>query len=81
MISVRVRHLPPDSATAVELGSAGWRLEHYLAAHVFQATAGEPHPALPKVSPIKSPQRVKAIRAAKVRAAERRRAIEAGEIT
>ena len=80
-IAVRVKYLPPDSATAVALGGSGWRLEHYLAAHLFQATTGEPHPALPKQSPIADPMRAKHVREAKARAAERQRAIDAGEIT
>jgi len=43
--------------------------------------AGEPHPALPKSSPITDPERAKRIRAARIRARERQRAIDAGEIT
>ena len=81
MILVRVKHLPTDSQTQIELGASGWLLEHYLAAHVFQATAGEPHPALPKKSPIASPARAKALRRARARKRERDRAIAAGEIT
>ena len=81
MISVRVGHLPSDSATSVALGGPGWRLEHYLAAHLYGAMAGEPHPSLPKASPITDPEREKALRSARLRARERQRAIDAGEIT
>jgi hypothetical protein len=81
MISVRIRHLPPDSATAIALGGPGWRLEHYLAAHLFHATAGKPHPMLPKPEKAASAERDKKIRKAKARARERQRALDAGEIT
>lgn len=81
MIAVRTRHLPADSATAIALGGTGWRLEHYLAAHVFQAMAGEPHPGLPKESVVVNPERIKAIQRGRQRVAERQRAIDAGEIT
>jgi hypothetical protein len=46
-----------------------------------QAPTGEPHPALPKQSPIADPEREKRLHAARTRARERRRAIDAGEIT
>jgi len=81
MIAVRVRYLPLDSACAVASGGSGWRTEHYLAAHLFQATTGKAHPALPKSSPIANPAREKALRAGRARARERQRAIDAGEIT
>lgn len=81
MIAVRVHYLPADSATAMAEGGPGWLLEHYLAAHVYQATAGEPHPAMPKQSAVSDPLREKRIRQAKARARERQRAIDAGEIT
>jgi hypothetical protein len=45
------------------------------------ATTGEPHPALPKQSPIADPEREKRLHAARARARERQRAIDAGEIT
>jgi len=81
MIYVRIKHLPPDSATVMAEGGPGWRLEHYLAAHLFHATTGNPHPMLPKPDgPRSTPERDKAMRAAMRRAAERRRAIQAGEI-
>lgn len=81
MIAVRVRRLPPDSACAIESGGSGWRIGDYLLAHLFQATTGKPHPALPEASPIASPAREKALRAGRARARERQRAIDAGEIT
>lgn len=82
MIAVRVKHLPADSATSLALGGSGWSIEHYLLAHLFQVTAGEPHPGLPNQSPIVDPAiRAKARDHAKQRAAERQRAIDAGEIT
>jgi len=80
-IAVRVKYLPPDSATSIALGGSGWRLEHFLAAHIFQATTGNPHPALPTQSPIADPVRAKQMRDAKARARERQRALDAGEIT
>jgi len=43
--------------------------------------AGEQHPSLPKSSPITDPEREKRLRAARIRAHERQRAIDAGEIT
>jgi hypothetical protein len=45
------------------------------------ATTGEPHPANPKQTPIADPEHEKRVRAAKARARERQRAIDAGEIT
>jgi hypothetical protein len=81
MIAVRIRYLPADSATALALGGSGWRLEHYLAAHLFHATAGKPHPMLPKPEKASDPEREKKIRKAKARSRERQRAIAAGEIT
>lgn len=45
------------------------------------AATGEPHPANPKQTPIADPEREKRVRAAKARARERQRAIDAGEIT
>ena len=80
-IGVLVRHLPVDSSTAMATGSPGWTLTERLLADVFHATAGEPHPGLPESATQVDPSRAKAIRAAKARAAERKRAIEAGEIT
>ena len=81
MINVRVRHFPPDSATVLATGGAGWGLSDYLLADIFGATAGEVHPSRPK--PVKGcdPARDKAKRAAKARARDRQRRIDAGEIT
>ncbi|MDP5182181.1 hypothetical protein QOZ88_05990 [Blastococcus sp. BMG 814] len=46
-----VRYLPPDAHTPTLLGgpAAAWRLEHYLLADVWRATAHspKPHPAVP----------------------------------
>ena len=81
MILVRVRHLPPESATAIAYGGPGWQLSDFLLAHLFHATTGKPHPALPAHSPIASPEREKSLRAGRARARERQRAIDAGEIT
>ena len=81
MIAVRVKHLPVDSATTVALGGSGWTRGDFLLAHLFRGLTGEDHPALPAVSPIANPERVKRLRAAKARARERQRAIDAGEIT
>ena len=81
MIAVRVRYLPPESATVTESGGSGWRREDFLLAHLYQAFTGEPHPGLPATSPIANPEREKALRAGRARARERQRAIDAGEIT
>jgi len=81
MIAARVRHLPPDSATAIASGGAGWTTGDYLLAHVFQAMSGEPHPALPKTPRVADPVRARRLREARARARERQRAIDAGEIT
>jgi hypothetical protein len=79
-IGVLVRHLPPQSATALATGGSGWALEHYLLADVYGATAGQAHPGVPKQVKGSDPAREKAKRAALARARERQRAIEAGEI-
>ena len=81
MIAVRVRYLPPDSASATTSGGSGWTVADYLLADLFHATAGHAHPALPTSSPIANPAREKALRAGRARARERQRAIDAGEIT
>jgi hypothetical protein len=49
-LSVLVYHLPPESATARKFNPdvAGWTVEAYLLAHLYQTLTGEPHPALPK---------------------------------
>jgi hypothetical protein len=81
MIAARVAHLPPDSATAQASGGNGWTRGDYLLADVYHALAGKPHPAAPKPVKGSDPEREKRLRAAKVRARERQRAIDAGEIT
>ena len=48
---------------------------------VYGATAGALHPLYPKSATAVDPEREKAKRAARVRARERQRAIDAGEIT
>ena len=80
-IAVRVRHLPPDSACVIAAGGSGWVVGDFLTAHVFQVLAGQPHPALPKHSPVTDPAREKKFRDARARARERQKAIAAGEIT
>ena len=81
MILVRIRHLPPDAATTLALGGTGWTLGNHLLADLFHATSGNPHPGLPKAVSGPDPERAKALRAARARAAARQRAIDAGEIT
>ena len=80
-ISVFIRYLPPDSAIAIATGGSGWLLSDYLLAHIFQATTGQPHPALPKQAKVEDPMKVKQIKSAKKRAEQRQRAIDSGEIT
>jgi hypothetical protein len=80
MIWVRIRHLPPDSATTLAIGGSGWTLGDFLLADIFHATAHEPSHRLPKQVKGSDPARDKRIREAKARAAERQRAIDAGEI-
>jgi hypothetical protein len=81
MIAVRVKHLPADSATAIATGGTGWTLTDHLLADVFHATGGNPHPWKPKQVKGSDPAREKAKQAARARARERQRAIDAGEIT
>lgn len=81
MIAVRVANLPPDAACVIASGGSGWTRSDFLLAHLYQAFTGEPHPGLPKASPIANPAREKALRAGRARARERQRAIDAGEIT
>jgi hypothetical protein len=81
MIAVRVKHLPADSATAIATGGTGWTLTDHLLADVYHATAREPHPWKPKQDKGSDPAHAKAKQAAKARARERQRAIDAGEIT
>ena len=81
MIAVRVKHLPADSATAIATGGTGWTLTDHLLADVFHATGGNPHPWKPKQAKGSDPAREKVKQAARARARERQRAIDAGEIT
>jgi len=83
MIFVRVRHLPHDAATVLAIGGHGWSLTDFLLADLFHASANAPHPDRPTASAVKAydPEREKRVRAAKRRAVERARAIEAGDIT
>jgi hypothetical protein len=80
-ISVLVRHLPSDSATAIATGGHGWTLADHLLADVYHATSGNLHPWKPEQDKGSDPAREKAKRAARARARERQRAIDAGEIT
>ncbi|MGV8972252.1 MAG: hypothetical protein ACOH10_08005 [Rhodoglobus sp.] len=81
MVFVRVRNLPPESQTALAQGGAGWRIEHYLAAHLYTAISGNQHPAYPARSEIADPAREKRRREAIMRKRERERAIASGDIT
>jgi len=81
MIAVRVKHLPPDSATVIATGGSGLTRTDLLLMHTYEATTGEPHPWYPKQDKGSDPAREKAKRAARARARERQRAIDAGEIT
>jgi len=82
MILVRLRHLPPDSATALAEGGDGWTLSDHLQAHTYGATAGEPHPWLPEGAKGRtSPEELKARRAALARKRARDQAIADGHIT
>lgn len=80
-IGLLIRHLPPGSATALATGGTGWGLSDHLLADIYGATAGEAHPSKPKPVKGSDPARDKARRAAKARARERQRQIDAGEIT
>jgi len=81
MIAVRVKHLPPESATARATGGDGWRLEDHLLADIYGATAGQAHPWLPKHETPRDAEHEKRRAAALARKRERERAIAAGEIT
>jgi len=79
-ISVLLRHLPPDCAVARAEGSSGFSNAEILLMDLYGATAGVQHPLYPKGSKGVDPKREKALRSAKLRARERQRAIDAGEI-
>lgn len=87
MIAVRIRHLPPDSATATALndGEQVWARRDVLTADLYNALTGKEHPLLADArrSAEKKPDSAwsRAIAAAKARINERKRKIEAGEIT
>lgn len=69
MIRVRVRHLPPQSATGQALGlDTGWTVGDYLLADVFQALTAKRHPARPR------PQKQQARKTMTRRRAEQRAA-------
>ncbi len=88
-----IAHLPPESAVAaLHPEHNGWRLEHYLLDNVRMAVeASVPHAKPVKVKPHPGrtvadvtqldPARKRKILAAQRRAQERRRQIEAGEIS
>ena len=80
MIAVRLRNLPAESATAIAEGGDGWTLDNYLSAHTFHATAGTPHPWLPKSRPQVDPEREKAKAAALERKRKREQDIAEGRI-
>lgn len=86
MIAVRLRHLPPDSATNTALhgGTQQWGIDQYLLANIVESVRndGEPHPARPPVPEAQvDPGRTKAINKARKRAAKRREDIANGLIT
>ena len=80
---MRIRYLPPASATLQALGGSAWSTTDYLISDLFHAYAGKPHPARPKVTrrATPAPGKDKALRAARARARARAAAIAAGEIT
>lgn len=81
MIAIRIRNLPADSSVHLALGGSGWKLEHYLLAHVFHSMAGIPHPALPTSEKSEDPIRVKRIEEFKERVRIRAEKIANNEIT
>ena len=86
-----MRHLPPESATAsvARDGKPHWSLEAHLLDNLRMVQTGtkdkpaKPHPSRPtgQKRPAITPERRRKIADARRRAQERRRAIEAGEIT
>ena len=75
--------LPPDSSTARAVGGDGLTMTDVLLMDIFHAHAGKPHPARPsgRGDMVASAEKAERMRKAKRRAAQRRRAIERGEIT
>jgi hypothetical protein len=84
-LSVLIRHLPDDSATAVAInGEPGWTRGEVLLADLWSAFTGKEHPALGrarKSSKAKSASWITRIATARARLARRRHRIESGEIT
>lgn len=80
-LSVLVRHLPPEAASVIASGGSGWRVSDFLLADVFHANSGTVHPANPRLTALPDPQRERKMSSARVRARERQRLIDAGEIT
>lgn len=78
-----VTGLPPDSATARAVGGDGLTMTDVLLMDIFHAQAGKPHPSRPsgRGDVVASAEKAERLRKAKRRAAQRRRAIERGEIT
>ena len=85
-LHVLIRHLPPDSATAVALGGPSWSIGDHLLDDIRMALThskkrpAKPHPLRPRGRRKKTldPRRLAAGRR---RRAERRDAIERGDIT
>ena len=81
MIQVRLKYLPPDSATAIAEGGDGWTRNEYIGAHIYGATAGEKHPWLPEHKKQIAPEMQRARKAALARKRARDQAIAEGIIT
>lgn len=79
-IHVLIRHLPPDCAVARAEGSSGLTNVEILLMDLYGATVGEQHPLYPKPVRGSDPDRERRLQAARLRARERQRAIDAGEI-
>ncbi|MFF4779407.1 hypothetical protein ACFY05_41990 [Microtetraspora fusca] len=81
---ILLRHLPADSATARAVGHSGWTTSDYLISDLWQALTGKPHPARPQAKasrPVMTSRRKSHRAAALRRAAARRQAIAAGDLT
>lgn len=87
MLAVRIRHLPPDSATVTALngGEPDWSRLEVLTTDLWSALAGKEHPAVAKArrgrKPVVTAERARKLRAARAHARERRRQIATGELT
>jgi len=77
---VLLSHLPLDSAVARAEGSSGLSYTEILLMDLWSAKTGKLHPAYPKNAKAVDPEHEKRVRSARVRARERQRAIDAGEI-